>query len=47
MNATATPKRVMISEIAACTGFFMVMTPTAPTKISTAEVMKMRMPGTA
>jgi hypothetical protein len=32
---------------AACTGFFTVMTPSAPTRISTADVTKIKMLGTA
>ena len=33
-KATATPKSVMMRLSAECTGFFIAMTPTAPTRIS-------------
>ena len=45
MKATATPKSVVMRQIAACTGFFTVMTPTAPPRMSSAEVAKTRMAG--
>jgi hypothetical protein len=37
----------MISEMAACTGFRTEITPTAPTRMSSAEVIKIMMLGKA